>query len=40
VTSHAPANLVEPGLVHLPEWRAESTRGTWMPAYAGVARKP
>jgi hypothetical protein len=40
VTSHAPARLVEPGLVHLPEWRADAARGTWMPAYAGVARKP
>jgi O-methyltransferase involved in polyketide biosynthesis len=33
-------DLVEPGLVHLPEWRAASAPGTWMPAYAGVARKP
>jgi hypothetical protein len=40
VTSHAPARLVEPGLVHLPEWRADAARGTGMPAYAGVARKP
>jgi hypothetical protein len=33
-------DLVEPGLVHLPEWRAVSAPGIWMPAYAGVARKP
>jgi hypothetical protein len=33
-------DLVEPGLVHLPEWRAVSAPGNWMPAYAGVARKP
>jgi O-methyltransferase involved in polyketide biosynthesis len=33
-------DLVEPGLVHLPEWRAVSASGNWMPAYAGVARKP
>ena len=33
-------DLVEPGLVHLPAWRAVSAPGNWMPAYAGVARKP
>jgi hypothetical protein len=33
-------NLVDPGLVPLPEWRTVSTPTNWMPAYAGMARKP
>ena len=31
--------LVEPGLVPLPEWRGPGTPAEWIPAYGGVARK-
>jgi S-adenosyl methyltransferase len=33
-------DLVEPGLVPIPQWRALSSRARLVPAYAGVARKP
>jgi hypothetical protein len=32
--------LVEPGLVPLPEWRGLAKPAEWIPAYGGVARKP
>jgi hypothetical protein len=32
--------LVEPGLVPLPEWRGAGKVKEWIPAYGGVARKP
>jgi hypothetical protein len=32
--------LVEPGLVPLPEWRGLAKPTEWIPAYGGVARKP
>jgi hypothetical protein len=32
--------LVAPGLVPLPQWRAKPTRDGWIPAYGAVARKP
>jgi hypothetical protein len=32
--------LVEPGLVPLPEWRGMGQPKEWIPAYGGVARKP
>jgi hypothetical protein len=31
--------LVEPGLVPLPEWRGAGKATEWIPAYGGVARK-
>jgi S-adenosyl methyltransferase len=33
-------DLVEPGLVFLPEWRALANPAHLIPCYAGVARKP
>lgn len=33
-------DLVDPGLVPLPEWRHTASAADLMPAYAGVARKP
>ena len=33
-------DLVEPGLVFLPEWRALGNPAHLIPCYAGVARKP
>jgi hypothetical protein len=33
-------DLVEPGLVFLPEWRALASPAHLIPCYAGVARKP
>ena len=33
-------NLVEPGLVPLPEWRPESAPAEVIPMYAAVGRKP
>jgi hypothetical protein len=33
-------DLVDPGLVPLPEWRALANPAHQIPAYAGVARKP
>ena len=32
-------DLVEPGLVPLPEWRGLGQPAEWIPAYGGVARK-
>ncbi len=33
-------DMVEPGLVPLPEWRARADPAHMIPCYAGVARKP
>ena len=33
-------DMVEPGLVALPEWRALSRPGQVIPMYAGMGRKP
>ena len=33
-------DLVEPGLVPMPEWRALASPAHTIPCYAGVARKP
>jgi hypothetical protein len=33
-------DLVEPGLVPLPQWRAPTSSADPVPAYAGVGRKP
>jgi hypothetical protein len=33
-------DLVEPGLVPLPQWRSRTSLATPIPAYAGIGRKP
>jgi hypothetical protein len=33
-------DLVEPGVVPLPEWRDTATPGENVPAYAAIGRKP
>jgi hypothetical protein len=33
-------DLVDPGLVPLPQWRSRTTLATPIPAYAGIGRKP
>jgi S-adenosyl methyltransferase len=33
-------DLVEPGLVPMPEWRAQADPAHVIPCYAGVGRKP